>query len=278
MLAEASDELGGRVSRESRLPGLGIWSRVRDYRSYLLSQMANVEIYQSSRLTAAQILEFGATHVAIATGASWRGDGFGRHHQFPIAGIESTRVLTPDNIMAGVKPGGSVLVYDDDHYYMASVVAEQLVADGCQVYFATPGAVVASWSEHTLEQHHIQAGLLDLGVQVIVSHELKEVTRDSALLSCLYSGRAQVIEVTSVVMVTSRLPDDVLYHQLAGDGECMWDSGLKTLKPVGDCLGPATIAAAVYEGHRFARELGEEQAEIPFRRELTELTTDFKLP
>ena len=278
VLAEANDELGGRVSRESRLPGLGIWSRVRDYRSYLLSQMGNVEIYQSSKLTAEQILEFDATHVAIATGATWRQDGFGRHHQFPIAGIESTRILTPDDIMAGVKPGGSVLVYDDDHYYMASVVAEQLIADGCQVYFATPDAVVASWSDHTLEQHRIQAGLLDLGVQIIVSHELKEVTRDNAFLSCLYSAKTQAIEVTSVVMVTSRLPNDVLYHQLASDEDRMRDSGLKTLKPVGDCFGPATIAAAVYQGHRFARELGEEPAGIPFRRELTELTPDFELP
>ena len=79
-------------------------------------------------------------------------------------------------------------------------------------------------------------------------------------------------------MVTSRLPDDILYHQLASDEECMRDSGLKTLKPVGDCLGPATIAAAVYQGHRFARELGAEVSEVPFRRELTELTPDFELP
>jgi dimethylamine/trimethylamine dehydrogenase len=278
VLAEAGDELGGRVSRESRLPGLGTWSRVRDYRTYLLSQMANVEIYQSSKLSAAQILEFDATHVAIATGANWRRDGFGRHHQFPIAGIESTNLLTPDDIMAGVKPGGSVLVYDNDSYYMASVIAEKLIADGCQVYLATPDAVVASWSNYTLEQHRIQAGLLNLGVQIIVNHDLRKITRDSALLACIYSGESRAIEVTSVVMVTSRLPDDILYHELANNNEGLRDSGLKTLKQIGDCYGPATIAAAVYAGHRFARELGEEVSEIPFRRELTELAPDFELP
>ncbi len=277
-LAEASDELGGRVSRESQLPGLGTWARVRDYRTYLLSQMANVEIYQSSKLTDAQVLEFDATHVAIATGAHWRRDGYGRHHQFPIAGIESTRLLTPDDIMAGAKPEGSVLVYDDDNYYMASVVAEQLIAGGCQVYFATPDSVVASWTNYTLEQHRIQARLLELGVQIIVSHELSKITRESALLGCIYSGKSQAIEVTSVVMVSSRLPDDTLYHKLANDEERIRNSGIKTLKPVGDCYGPATIAAAVYEGHRFARELGEEQAAIPFQRELTELAADFQLP
>ena len=38
------------------------------------------------------------------------------------------------------------------------------------------------------------------------------------------------------------------------------------------------IAAAVYEGHRYARELGEEPInEIGFRRELTELAADWEL-
>jgi dimethylamine/trimethylamine dehydrogenase len=43
-LAEASDELGGRVSRESALPGLSVWARVRDYRVGQIREMANVEL------------------------------------------------------------------------------------------------------------------------------------------------------------------------------------------------------------------------------------------
>ena len=83
ILAEASDELGGRVARESLLPGLGAWGQVRDYRTYQISQMANVEVYKSSLLSADQMVEFGAAHVAVATGACWRRDGYGRPHQFP---------------------------------------------------------------------------------------------------------------------------------------------------------------------------------------------------
>jgi dimethylamine/trimethylamine dehydrogenase len=37
ILAEATVELGGRVTRESQLPGLAAWARVRDYRTYQLS-------------------------------------------------------------------------------------------------------------------------------------------------------------------------------------------------------------------------------------------------
>ena len=278
ILAEATDELGGRVSRESRLPGLATWARVRDYRAYQISQMANVEVYLSSALSVEQILEYGIAHVAIATGARWRSDGYGRQHQFPIAGVASSNLFTPDDIMSGNRPGGNVLVYDDDHYYMGSVMAEQLVADGCRVTLATPHAVVASWTDYTLEQHRIQARLLELGVEVIASHALQEISTLDVTLACVYSGQPRLVDASSVVMVTSRLPEDAAYQELAADTQRLSDSGIVTLKQIGDCHGPATIAAAVYEGHRFARELGEEVSEIPYRRELTELADAFKLP
>ena len=54
-LAEAGTELGGRVSRESRLPGLSAWARVRDYRQGQIAKMPNVTVYRDSRLTADDI-------------------------------------------------------------------------------------------------------------------------------------------------------------------------------------------------------------------------------
>ncbi len=278
ILAEAAEELGGRVTREARLPGLGEWARVRDYRTYQISQMANVEVYKSSSLNAARVLEFGAAHVAVATGAKWRGDGYGRTHQFPIPGTDGGNVLTPDDIMDGARPQGTVLIYDDDHYYMGSVIAEQLAANGFPVVLATPASVAASWTTHTMEQHRIQARLLEVGVEIVASHLLREITKDSVSLACAYTGRKRVIEASSVVMITSRIPDDALYQELAADPGRLRDAGIGTLSRIGDCHGPATIAAAVYEGHRFARELGEEVSEIPFRREITELTEAFELP
>ena len=43
-LAEAREELGGRVTLESSLPGLATWARVRDYRMGLIQAMGNVDI------------------------------------------------------------------------------------------------------------------------------------------------------------------------------------------------------------------------------------------
>ena len=52
ILAESCEELGGRVIRESRLPGLAEWGRVRDYRLGLLEKLENVTIYCGSKLSA----------------------------------------------------------------------------------------------------------------------------------------------------------------------------------------------------------------------------------
>ena len=133
MLSEARRELGGRVSLEARLPGLSEWARVRDYRTRQLQSMPNVQIYPESELSADDVLLVEPDHVVIATGSTWRRDGFGRSNPAGIAGLQTqSQVMTPDDIMAGRLPAGEVLVFDDDNYYMAPVVAELLQTTGCK--------------------------------------------------------------------------------------------------------------------------------------------------
>ena len=277
-LAEAGESLGGRVARECALPGLSAWGRVRDYRVYQLQQMGNVEVYPASRLDPAAVLELGAAQVCIATGARWRRDGYGRAHQAPIPGTDGAHVFTPDDIMDGAAPPGPVLVYDDDHYYMGGVVAEKLAAAGLAVTLVTPEITVSDWTRNTLEHGRVIARLMELGVELITGHALDGIGEQESRVRCVYSARERVLPAASVVMVTSRRPEDALYYELIADGTRLADAGIRAVRRVGDCHAPATIAAAVYEGHRFARELGESPADIPFRRELTALAEEFALP
>ena len=258
------------MTRESRLPGLAAWARVRDYRVGQIQKMANVEIYRSSRLTADQVLELGADHVAIATGATWRRDGYGRHLTSPVPGSDATHVLTPDDILAGARPPGSkVLLFDDDHYYMASVIAELLSSEGYEVSLATPLPRIAAWMVHTLEQEANQQRLCDAGVTLLTNMTLLAVETGQVLLGDSLQRREIVRAVDGVVMVTSRLPEDTLYTELQQALEGGSDTGFRTLRRIGDCEAPGIIATAVYEGHRYARELGAkvDPADVPFRRE-----------
>ena len=274
-LGEAGTELGGRVSRESRLPGLNAWARVRDYRVGQIAKMTNVNVYRSSKLTADDILGFGFEHVAIATGATWRRDGLARYNLMPIAIDAAMPLFTPDDLMAGKRPEGHVVIYDDDHYYMGSVLAELLVAAGTYVTLVTPANKVAEWSFNTLEQGTIQARLLNLGVDVRVTRGVAAVKAGAVTVTCTYTGRSEDIACEAVVMVTARLPDDQLYLGLK-EREAEWaDHGIVSVKVIGDANAPAAIAWATYAGHRYAEELEAPPIgdALPFRREVARIMT-----
>ena len=271
-LAEAGDELGGRVTRESALPGLGQWARVRDHRVWRLSQMANVSIYRGSALAPADVLEFAASRVFLATGSHWRRDGVGRAHHAPIAGLDRLAVFTPDDIMDGRRPQGAVLVYDDDHYYMGGLMAELLRAEGLPVTLLTRAPDVSHWTHNTMEQARIQAGLMHMGVRIVTLHDIAAIHAGGVHTRCVYTGGEGEVEAAALVLVTARLPEDALYQELAAGPDALHAAGVRELRRIGDCLAPGTIAAAVHAGHRAARELDEPPVSgTPFRRELASL-------
>ncbi len=269
-LAEAGTELGGRVARESRLPGLAAWARVRDYRAGQISRMPNVETYFDSALTAEEVLGFGFEHVAVATGSLWRRDGVGRANTLPLPGEPGLPVFTPDDLMAGRLPAGRVVLYDDDHFYIGGVLAELLAANGNAVTLVTPSVRVSDWTTNTLEQGFIQRRLIELGIEFVLSHTLTAIGPGYLELACAYTGRPSRLEADAVVLVTARLPEDRLYLDLkAREGE--WgDAGIASVKVIGDAAAPAPIAWAVHAGHRYARELDEPDHgdTPPFRREI----------
>jgi dimethylamine/trimethylamine dehydrogenase len=262
LLAEAGDELGGRVAQESRLPGLAEWIRVRDYRVQALSQSAKVSIYRGSRLTARDVGDTAAAHVFIATGSHWRRDGRGRTSVTPIDGLGGEGTLTPDDIMKGKRPLGPIVVYDDDGYYLAAALAELLAGEGHVVTYATPAAKVSEWSTHTTEQAQVHKRLCDLGVSIIANHSLRSIAGGEAEFACIYTGRVLLVSGVSILPVTSREPNDQLWRELTAGPPTF-----KTLQRIGDCRAPGIITTAVYDGHRAARELGQSEAACVDRRE-----------
>ncbi len=268
-LAEAGKELGGRVIQESRLPGLGAWARVRDWRIGRIREIANVEVYLDSALTADQVLDFGFDHVLVATGATWRKDGVGVNNARQIAISDHARVYGPQDVFAGVEIAGPIVVFDDDNFYLGGLIAEKLRNEGHEVTLVTTESVVSAWTVHTMEQHRIQSRTMELGVEVIASHNLTHIDAAEAELACLYTQRRRTIPAAAVVMVTSRHPNNALYLALTSDEDKLSKAGIASVRAIGDCDAPATIAAAVHDGHRAARELDEIPADpdLPFRRE-----------
>jgi dimethylamine/trimethylamine dehydrogenase len=165
-----------------------------------------------------------------------------------------------------------VVIYDDDHYYLSSVIAELLRAEGHAVTLATPALCVARWTEYTLEQAKIERRLVELGVDILARHRLKAV--DDGAVELVETLKGATITLNgALVSVTARLPRDELYHALVVDPDALAGAGIQSVRRIGDCHGPATIAAAVYEGHRYARELDTkaDPDAVPFKRERFDL-------
>lgn len=264
-VAEARDDLGGRVSIESRLPGLATWARVRDYRVNLIQRMANINVYLGSSLTARDVIDFGCDHAVIATGAQWTKEMLSPG-SFPVPGFDADSVFTPDDILSGIKPRGPVVIYDFDHYYMGSCIAEMLRIQGVEVTIVTPANAVSAWTFMNNELHDIRMRMIDLGIDMKLE-QLATGFRNSKLeLTSIYREQdVSYVDCGSLVVVGNRIANDQLYQAL-NDGNQISDTGMTSLQRIGDCSAPGAIVHAVYSGHECARNMEEVSTEIRLER------------
>ena len=200
------------------------------------------------------------------------GDGY-IPKQFPIA--PEAKVFSPSDILDGRLPEeGPVIIWDDDHYYMAGVIAELLAARGLAVTYVTPASEASTWTRATMEQAFIQKRLLEKGIAVVSFRSVDAVGTASVTTSCVFTGRVEELAAAATVLVTARLPREQLALDLLARRQDWADAGIESVTTIGDALAPATIAHAVYAGRRYAEELdgvplGDD--EVPFRREITAL-------
>jgi dimethylamine/trimethylamine dehydrogenase len=125
-----------------------------------------------------------------------------------------------------------------------------------------------------MEQHRIQRRLLELGVEIVASHAVIATQAGGVRTRCVFTNREQAVAADAAVFVTARLPEDALYRELKERRDEWDDAGLRTVTAVGDCWSPGTIAAAVWEGHRYAQEFDsppDRGDALPFLREVTQL-------
>ena len=254
-VAEARDELGGRVTIESKLPGLATWARVRDYRTNLIQRMANVDIYRGSLLSAQDVLDFDCDHAVIATGAHWTREILNPDHS-PVNGIEGQSVFTPDDILAGAEPEGPIVIYDFDHYYMGSCLAEMLQGRGSKVTIVTPANAVSAWTFMNNEMADIRVRMIDLGIDTVFEQNLQGFSDGVVQLSSIYrASDVHHIDCGSLLVVGVRKGNDGLYQELNSQAERITQAGLISVQNIGDCRAPGAIVHAVYSGHECARTM-----------------------
>ncbi len=111
-----------------------------------LQRATNVEMYLDSHLDADEILTYGIANVVLATGARWRTDAVGRSHRQPLQTLDG-HTLSVDTILKDKTSlddcRGPLVIFDDDRYYLGSVLAELAVSRGIHTTLVTPAPIVA---------------------------------------------------------------------------------------------------------------------------------------
>jgi dimethylamine/trimethylamine dehydrogenase len=270
-LIEKDAHAGGCVRWISRLPGLGEWRKVLDWRLLELDRLrGNVEVITGTALDTADVLSYGAELVVLATGSRWAGDGFNGITFEAIAGADDSQnfVLTPEQVMLEGKrpPGERVIVYDCEGYFMGASLAELLRLDGYQMTIVTPHLEVAPLCNETLEGPRLRHRLHELGIEMLTTASLASVTERGARIRDQF-GQVTETAASAAVLVTQRLSCTELYNDLAGRD--LQGTGIEGIYRTGDCVAPRLLADAIFDGHRLGREIDsrDPRTPLPYRRE-----------
>ena len=275
-LVEAEEEIGGRLRWMRRLPTLGDWGRAVDWRAVQVAKLPGVELVTGRRLTAADVLDYGAEIVVLATGSRWREDGWLAERGAPVAGAGLPGVLTPERVMAGERPAGDrVVVFDGEGYVVGPGIAELLALDGFETHLVTPLPVVSPVSDATLEGGFLRRHLHAVGVRAhrgVTVHAF-----DGSVVSGEDEyGEPWSLPADGLVLVTQQASDDALYRELTGDPDALARNGIRAVYRVGDAVAPRMPSEAVFDGHRLGRELesADPAVPLPYRRERVVLGED----
>ncbi len=278
-LVEAEREPGGSVGWISRMPGFGEWGRVVDHRKIQIDKLKNLDLITGTRLTAEEVLDYGAEIVVVATGSRWSTDGISGVTLTGIEGADARlpHVATPEQLMVeGKQLGRRVVVFDAEGYFTGGGIALHLARTGHEVTLVTPADAVGPFLQLTLEQSPINRELHAAGVQIVARSIPITVSAESVAVLDHLTGEQRELACDGVALVTWRRSRSDLYDELRERADDVRRAGIEHLYRIGDCVAPNTIAQAVFSGHRLAREIDSENPSIPLpvRREERRLVSE----
>lgn len=256
-LFEARQELGGALALWARLPGrenygtaIGWWERELAW--------LGVHLETGCKVDAGAVLALSPDAVIVATGARYCSGGRSITADRDIPGADLPHVITVDRlILSGARPSGRIVLLDGEGYHAASGTAEMLAAGGAQVLHVTAGFTPLSQRvADAFEGRFVVERLKRAGVKFAPTTWVRRIGRDAVTLYDVHTGEERDHAADAVILATGRVPRDDLAAELEGK--------VAQLFPIGDALSARMLAAATFEGHKFARLIGEPGAPSSF--------------
>ena len=285
-LVDGADDVGGLLRWIPRLPRLGDWRRLLDYRQIQLDKLSNVEVITRTHMTPEDALDYGAGYVVVAAGAKFETDGTSHVTHAPIPGADASLPvhLTPEQIMLEGKevPGRTVAILDFDGYAAGLGLAELLSQRGHAITYVTPFVRPAAYTLYTGEVPNVARLMRELDVELVVEHYVSSLSGGQVTLHGLFddgyrqfpgtagsvresAGEGIVREFDAIVLATGRRSSTDLYRGLVVRRAAWSDAGVQGVFRVGDCVSPRQLSEAIFDGHRLGREFDSPDPATPLR-------------
>ncbi|MBU6269328.1 MAG: FAD-dependent oxidoreductase [Sphingomonadales bacterium] len=257
VLLEAREALGGALALWAKLPGRGNYGTAIGWWQRELAQL-HVDVRLGGVATAEAVLVLQPDAVIVATGAVYSPGGRSITMDADIPGSALPHVLRPEDVLVGgARPGGRVLLADGEGLHASTGLAELLAAGGAEVVYATARFTpVSGRLVDAFEARQVVQRLKQAGVRFAPTTWVRGIEPGAAVLYDVHTGEERREGFDAVVLVTGRVPQDGLARELAGR--------VAQVFTIGDALSARTLAAATFEGHKFARLVGEAGAPADF--------------
>ena len=249
---EREPETGGHVRVQALLPDRGELGQIA---VWLAAQAARTG---ATIRTGAAVLEENLDalleteqpdHVVVATGASYRGDGWQGQTAAPVPGWETGNCASWDAVVDGkATASGSVVVVDDLQDIAGPLTAVKLAREGASVRLVTRWPMVAMETMPEVYYLWTRSALIEARVEVLTDLLPTRIDgRNVELINVYAPDRVTRLEADAVVFNTGRRSENRLYHALRERGV--------SVEMVGDAVAPRGTYEAVYEGHRAGRNV-----------------------
>ena len=102
----------------------------------------------------------------------------------------------------------------------------------------------------------IRERMIELGVGIFTEHGVSGFHDGAAHVSSVYRGGEEAtLPCESLVVVGIRARNDALFRDLTAEPKRITDSGITSVRSIGDCRAPGAIVHAVHSGHECARTI-----------------------
>lgn len=251
VLFEARARLGGALALWADLPGREISRKALEWWEDELTE-SGVEVRRRTQASLGMVLAERPDAVIIATGARYSAGGRSITYDADIPGYDRSWVYRPEDILLdAMRPSGRIVVLDGEGLHASAGIAEMLASGGSELTYVHAGfSPLSPRLVDSFEARHVVGRMKTAGVRFASTTWVRSIGEHRVTLYDVHTEEERTIEgVDAVVLVTGRIPQAGLASEL--------ERRVKQLFTIGDALAARPLAAATYEGQKFARYIGE---------------------